>query len=247
MRDKRVLILGGTGEARELAAQLLEAGFDPITSLAGVTASPRLPPGEVRTGGFGGIEGLCKFIASGGIASVVDATHPFAAQISQHGFEAAGRCGIPYLRLERPPWAAEPGDQWMSVGSVNEAIAALPKGAKPLVTIGRKDIAAFFARGDLQGIARMIEEPGCAVPEGWLLLRERPPFTVEQEIALITGHGVTHLASKNAGGEDTRAKLVAARETNIPVIMIERPAKPEARIAVRVPDAVAAVRDLLYA
>ena len=247
MRGKRILILGGTGEARELAAQLLEAGFDPVTSLAGVTASPRWPVGEIRTGGFGGVGGLCTYIESEGIASIVDATHPFAAQISRHGFEAATRCGIPYLRLERPAWRPEAGDHWTEVHNVAEAAAALPKGARPLVTIGRKDIAAFFARGDLSGVARMIEEPTCAVPEGWIVLRERPPFTLEREFNLLMAHGVTHLVSKNAGGEDTRAKLIAAREKNIPVIMIERPVKPVARIAIAARDVITALGDLLSA
>ena len=127
----------------------------------------------------------------------------------------------------------------MEAGSIAEAAAALPAHARALVTIGRKDVGVFFARRDLSGVARMIEPPACDVPDGWTVILERPPFTVEAEAALMAAHGITHLVSKNAGGIETAAKLVAAREKNIPVIMVRRPAKPDApsysRIEVLIP------------
>jgi precorrin-6A/cobalt-precorrin-6A reductase len=223
----RILVLGGTRDGREVAAALAAAGFDPVTSLAGVTSEPVLPEGRVRVGGFGGVEGLMAYVAAENIAAIVDATHPFAAAMSRHAAEAALTLGIPILRLERPPWIAGAGDDWTSVSSASEAVAALPGNARALVTIGRKEIGGFFGRADIGGVARMIEVPAESPPPRWIVLRERPPFTLAHEIELITHHAITHLVTKNAGGEDTSAKLIAARETKIPVIMIARPVKPE--------------------
>ena len=228
MRAERILILGGTGEARGLAQALIDEGFPVVTSLAGVTASPHLPIGDVRRGGFGGETGLVKYISHENIRAIVDATHPYATQISRHAHAAAQATGIPYLRLERPPWRAEAADRWIDVASVADAVAALPSGARPFVTIGRKEIAPFFARADLKGVARMIEQPGVAVPLGWALIQARPPFSLESEIQLLDAHRITHVVAKNSGGGLTRAKLVAARERKIPVMMVARPHKPSA-------------------
>lgn len=228
MRAERILILGGTGEARGLAQELIDEGFPVVTSLAGVTASPHLPIGDVRRGGFGGKTGLVKYISDENIRAIADATHPYAAQISRHAHAAAQATGIPYLRLERPPWLAEATDRWIDVASVADAMAALPSGARPFVTIGRKEIAPFFARADLEGVVRMIEAPGVAVPPGWALIQARPPFSLESEIRLIEQHRITHLVAKNSGGEATWAKLIAAREKHIPVVMVARPDKPVA-------------------
>jgi len=123
---------------------------------------------------------------------------------------------------------AEAGEQWIGVASIAAAVAALPKGARVFLTIGRKEVAPFLARADLQGIMRMIEAPAGAPPPQWQLLLARPPFTVAGEKELMAKYRITHVVSKNAGGEETRAKLLAARETKIPVVMIERPEKPEA-------------------
>lgn len=218
----RILILGGTGDAVGLADMLVAAGYDVTTSLAGVTSAPVLPKGRLRIGGFGGAEGLRSYLKEEGIAALIDATHPFAARISRHATAAAG--AIPILRLERQAWAVEP--QWIVVDSAEAAAASLPAGARALVTIGRKEIAPFFARPGISGVARMIEPPGITVPETWRLVLQRPPFTVEAERALMESAQVTHLVSKNAGGSQTEAKLVAAREKNLPVIMIARPTKP---------------------
>jgi precorrin-6A/cobalt-precorrin-6A reductase len=233
----RVLILGGTWEARALAARLVAAGHDVTTSLAGVTRAPELPPGRVRRGGFGGAEGLADYIQRERFEAVIDATHPFAAQISAHAATAAHATGIPSLRFERPAWQRNPQDRWIDVLSVAEAVAALPHGARVLLTIGRKEIAPFLARGDLAGIVRAIEIPKLEMPAGWRLLTARPPFSFESERELMARERVTHLVSKNAGGDEMRAKLDAARALGLPVVMIARPAKPEAPCVASLADA----------
>ncbi len=226
MPRERILILGGTRDARQIAAALLGEGYAVISSLAGVTETPVLPPGEVRRGGFGGIMGLAAYLTAERIAVVVDATHPFAAQMSAHAHAACGLKEVPLLRFERPAWEAVAGDRWTEAMDIEGAVGLLPPAARALVTIGRKEIAPFFARGDISGVARMIEAPAMAVPPGWDLLLERPPFTVESEARLMAGLGITHLVTKNAGGASTDAKLVAARQLSLPVIMVRRPLKP---------------------
>jgi precorrin-6A/cobalt-precorrin-6A reductase len=226
MPRERILILGGTRDARQIAEALLGEGYAVISSLAGVTETPVLPPGEVRRGGFGGIAGLADYLVAENIALVIDATHPFAAQMSAHAHAACGLKEVPLLRFERPAWDAVAGDRWMEAKDIEGAVGLLPAGARALVTIGRKEIAPFFARGDISGVARMIEAPAMAVPPGWEVLLERPPFTVESEARLMAGLGITHLVTKNAGGSSTGAKLVAARQLSLPVIMVRRPVKP---------------------
>jgi precorrin-6A/cobalt-precorrin-6A reductase len=230
----KVLILGGTGEARALAAALVARRIDVVTSLAGVTSAPVLPPGEIRRGGFGGADGLATYLARGGIGLVADATHPFAAVISHHGAQAAAASGVAYLRLERPAWVPAPGDRWQQVADVAAAVAAVPPAATALVTIGRKELSAFARRDDVTVIARAIERPGFVLPRGWKLLLARPPFALEDEIALMRAESVSVLVTKNAGGEATTPKLAAARALNLPVIMVARPAKPAAETAATV-------------
>ncbi len=222
----RVLILGGTAEARALADLLDKAGLSPVTSLAGVTRKPRSMSGETRIGGFGGGDGLAAFLAAERFSAVVDAAHPFALAISRHAKEAAQRCNLPLVRLERPAWRAEPGDHWTEVQGVRAAVAAIPSGAHILLTIGRKEILPFLERKDLSGIARMIEPMNGEVSPNWRILLARPPFHVEKELCLLAEHRITHVVTKNSGGEETRAKLTAARLKSIEVIMIARPAKP---------------------
>jgi precorrin-6A/cobalt-precorrin-6A reductase len=228
MPDKRILILGGTSDAIILARELVKAGHDIVTSFAGVTEHPVLPEGEVRVGGFGGEEGLYDYLKAEGFAAIADATHPFAAQISAHGFSAATRAGIAYLRLERAAWTPLPADNWISVPGMEAAVAALPNAARVMLTIGRKEIDAFVARADLSGVARMIEKPMLDLPGQWQLIQARPPFTVDAERSLLETHKITHLVTKNAGGKLTVAKLIAARALRIPVVMIARPLKPSA-------------------
>lgn len=227
MRSRRILILGGTGEARALAALLAGEGHAVITSLAGVTENPLLPAGEVRRGGFGGAVGLASYLRQEDIAVVVDATHPFAARMSANAHAACAETGLPLFRLERAAWQAGEGDRWTHVSSMAKAAAMLPTGARVLLTIGRKELAPFLARGGIGGVARMIEPPPRALPPGWLLLLRRPPFSVASEMQLIQEHGVTWLVTKNAGGAETEAKLIAARKLGLPAVMVERPPKPE--------------------
>jgi len=222
----RALILGGTGDARALAARLIERGHHVVTSLAGVTSDPRLPAGEVRTGGFGGIDGLTAYLEAERFDWLIDATHPFAAHISAHAHSAAGRAGVRLVRLERPAWTPGPGDEWISVPDTAAAVAALPAGAAALVTIGRKEVAAFAARRDIRVVARMIEAPVVTLPQNWRLVLARPPFSVDDERALMRRERVTVVVTKNAGGPGA-AKLEAARHLGLPVIIIERPPKPE--------------------
>jgi precorrin-6A/cobalt-precorrin-6A reductase len=228
MPNKRILVLGGTSDANVLARELLKSGFEVVTSFAGVTENPVLPEGEIRVGGFGGEDGLYDYLMAEGFLALADATHPFAAQISRHGFNAAERAGIPYLRLERAAWTPLPADNWISVPDTETAVAALPHAARALLTIGRKEIAPFLAREDLSGVARMIEKPSFELPLNWALVLARSPFSVEVERELLAIHKITHLVTKNAGGKLTVAKLMAARAQRIPVVMIERPQKPPA-------------------
>ena len=224
MQAKRILILGGTGEARALAALLVDAGHDVTTSLAGVTEKPMMLKGKPRIGGFGGVEGLRDYLRVQKVDVVVDATHPFAVQISRH---AALACdGVQLLRLERPAWVKQVGDHWIDVADVSRAVAALPYGANVFCTIGRKEVGAIVERSDLSGVARMIEPPPTPPTERWKLLLQRPPFSLASEIALMRENEITHVVSKNAGGGETENKIAAARQLGIPVVMIARPTKP---------------------
>ena len=227
MKAQNILVLGGTRDALELAALLHGQGFSVTTSLAGVTANPATPMGALRVGGFGGLDGLIAYARNFDL--IADATHPFAAKISAHGHAAAAALRIPYARLERPEWVREEGDHWTPVPTIAAAATVIPAASPVLLTIGRKELAPFLARGDLTGIIRMIEEPACAIPASFTLLRAKPPFTLESEIALITNHGIKTLVTKNAGGAHTSAKITAARQTATPVIMIARPEKPAAQ------------------
>ena len=241
----RILILGGTRDARDAAAALTARGYAVVTSLAGVTEQPLLPAGELRVGGFGGVDGMSKYLVADAISVVVDATHPFAIRISQNAHDACLRTGVPLLRLERPAWQPAPEDAWTIVSSPEEAAMALPSGARVLLTTGRKDLAHFFNRADISGIARMIEAPPLDPPPSWRVLRERPPFSVAGEASLLAANGITHLVSKNAGGSATEAKLTAARDAGIPVILIARPPKPQVPAVAEVSDLVAAVEGVL--
>jgi precorrin-6A/cobalt-precorrin-6A reductase len=231
MPPKRVLILGGTGLARHAAEALVARGFDVIYSMAGVTQNPLLPVGKLRVGGFGGSAGLSAYLKTEKIDLVIDATHPFAAQISANAFAATSNL----LRLSPSAWDAQGADKWLTCSDIAGAVSLLPKGACVAVTVGRKEIAAFFARADLSGIARMIELPPVAVPHAWTLLQDRPPFTVAQEVALFQKHQTEFVISKNSGGQRA-AKLDAAAQLAIPVVMIERPIKPLVRTFHRVED-----------
>lgn len=224
----RILILGGTGEARLLAERLdTDPRFAPVTSLAGVTGAPGEIAGERRSGGFGGVTGLKQFIEDDGIGLVVDAAHPFATQISANAVEACSRAGVTCLRLERPAWTPQPGDDWTVVPDTCAAALAIAKGARALVTVGRQEIAPFFRREDIHVAARMIEPPAVPVPDNAEIILARPPFSLVEETALMRDKGITVLVAKNSGGDATYPKIDAARALGLPVIMVARPVKAE--------------------
>lgn len=237
---KTILILGGTGEAREIASRLVGLGCDVTSSLAGRTSSPILPEGRVRIGGFGGIDGLTQYLREAQVSVLIDATHPFAAQISANAAEAAKRAGIPLLRCVRPAWTKPDGAEWVEVADIKSAADALPVGSRVLLTIGRQEVSAFFGRTDCAFVARVIETPD-ALPAGWALIKDRGPFTLDDEKALLEAHGITHLVSKNSGGDQAAAKLVAAAELGVTVVMVQRPTLPEARSFASVAELIAAV------
>lgn len=228
MLVRPVLILGGTAEARELAGLLIERDFRPTTSLAGVTSDPLLPPGNIRRGGFGSAQGMVRFLNGGVFIAIADACHPFAVNISANAAQAAKKSGIPYLRLERPAWAPAESDRWTEVATIDEAAKAVPPGARVLLTTGQKELLPFLSRTDISGVLRTIESPSVSIPENWKLLQDRPPYHIESEIDLMARENITLLVTKNSGSGGTRAKLDAARERKIPIIIVKRPAKPDA-------------------
>ena len=223
----RVLLLGGTTEASALAEMLArDPRFSATLSLAGVTRAPRLPAIACRIGGFGGVEGLIDWLRAERIEALVDATHPYAVQMSRHAGIAAARVGISRLRIDRPAWAAGPGDRWISVRDAEAAAAAL--GASPrrvLLTVGSKALRPFHHAPAHHYLVRCIDPPDPALlpPDAELLLA-RGPFTLDGEIALLAGRRIELLVSKNSGGTATAPKLQAARRLGLPVLMIERPA-----------------------
>lgn len=237
MPGERILVLGGTAEARALAAALAARGFAVVSSLAGVTSRPLLPEGEVRTGGFGGAEGLARYVREEGVALVCDATHPFAAKISRNAAEGARLAGVPCLRLERPAWTPQPDDQWTEVADLAAAADVIAPGARVFLTTGRKGLDPFRARRDITVVARVIERPEPPPPPSWTVIAARPPFTAESERALLLSERIDVVVTKNAGGR--REKLDAAAALGIPVVMVRRPLKPPAPVAASVEEMVA--------
>lgn len=223
-----VLILGGTSDARQLAARLVAAspgGVRVVSSLAGRTKAPVMPPGESRVGGFGGVPGLVAWLREQRAVAVVDATHPFAARISANAVAACAETGVPLLRLQRPGWAPRDGDDWREAGSAEEAAALLPGvGRRVFLTTGRMETAPYARLDDLWFLLRSVEPPEDAVPRNLELLLARGPFTVDDEIALMRRHAIDVVVTKDSGGGQTAAKLDAARELRLPVLMITRPA-----------------------
>jgi precorrin-6A/cobalt-precorrin-6A reductase len=226
-RRAKLLILGGTAEAVELAtACAARPVLEVISSLAGRTRVPGLPPGEVRIGGFGGTEGLARFLVERGIDQVIDATHPFAAQMGAHAEQACREAGVPRLRLLRPPWVPVPGDRWIEVADCAEGAPRLPElGRRVFLTVGRRDLDAF-AQLDLWFLVRTIEPPGVLPLRQGQWLAGRGPFAVEDELALLRTHAIEVLVTKASGGGATYAKLVAARHLGLPVLMVRRPRPP---------------------
>lgn len=227
---RRILILGGTGEASALARAL--AGRPDLSvrlSLAGRTAAPKVEPVPTRIGGFGGAAGLAHYLLAEGLTRLVDATHPFAAAISGNAARAAAQAGVPLLAIRRPAWDRVPGDLWTEVGSMAEAAAALgPVPRRVFLTIGRQEAGAFAAAPHHAYLARTVEplREVLTVPR-LATIEARGPFDAEAEAALMRASGIEILVAKNSGGAATYGKIAAARRLGIPVVMVRRPAKPD--------------------
>lgn len=245
-RSLHLLILGGTGEGATLAAAALErfgAQLQVTTALAGRTEHRALIAGDVRIGGFGGSEGLARYLAAERIGLVIDATHPFAAQISAQAQAACALIGVPRLLLLRPEWKRHPLDRWIEVEDLAGAARALHRlGRRVWLTVGRRDLDAFAGLTQHHFLVRLIEPPPTPLPlASCELLLGRGPFHVTQERHILERYAIEVLVAKASGGDATEAKLVAARERNLPVVMIRRP-RPVAGERV---DSVAAALDWL--
>jgi precorrin-6A/cobalt-precorrin-6A reductase len=224
----RVLILGGTTEASELARRLANDNrFETTLSLAGRTSHPKVQPVPTRKGGFGGIDGLVAWLEREAVEAAIDATHPYADQISAHAVAACGQLGIPLATILRPAWQPQPDDRWFGVASAEAAADALgPTPQNVFLSIGRLELGAFASNPHHHYIARTIEPPDdIALPLDLRLIFERGPFDRQAEAALLTQEKIDIIVSKNSGGAATYTKIEAARGLGIPVVMISRPHK----------------------
>lgn len=238
-----LLILGGTGDARQLADKLVDTFGDNlrvITSLAGRTTSPRQPKGDIREGGFGGAEGLATYLQETQIDAIIDATHPYAAQISKHGIEASQSVGIPHVLLDRPAWVSEPDDKWTHVPDMTGAADALETANTAMITTGIQNLDAFKHVHGPKMLVRLLEHPKTDLPiKDAKIVIGRPPYGLNDEVTLFKLLGVDTLVTKNAGGDATRAKIDAARALGLRVIMIDRPPMPHTKTVSSVDDAIA--------
>jgi len=227
----RALILGGTGDANQLAEGCIREKIDAVYSYAGRTQIPLPHSLPTRIGGFGGVAGLADYIREQGITHVVDATHPFAAEMSRRAVEACTTMGIPLVALERAPWVRTADDNWTEVADINTAVAVLPeKRARVFLAIGRQHLAPFAAKLQHFYTLRFVDAPDGALPlPDAEVIVSRGPFTLQGDRELMHSRGIEFLVARNSGGAGARAKIDAARELGLPVIMIERPALPERR------------------
>lgn len=241
----RILVLGGTGEARALAAALVSDDIDVLSSLAGRVQRPRLPTGPVRVGGFGGADGLEAFLRSDGITAIVDATHPFAATITPNAAVAAERVGVPRLVLRRPVWDADPTWQLVPDMAAAARVVRAWAGESVFLTTGRRDLTVFATDTIHRFLVRTVDPPEGPVPPRTALRLDRGPYTFDGELALLREHDVGLLVTKNSGGSMTAAKLDAARSLGVDVVMVQRPPAPlGSEIVESVEDAHAWVRQL---
>lgn len=203
-----------------------------VLSYAGRTDKPRAQPVPVRVGGFGGMAGLARYLREEGVTHLVDATHPFAATMSEHAVAAAREAGVKHIMLTRPPWIAAEGDRWTHVPDLAGAVAALAGARRNvMLALGRMHVDAFAAQPQHHYLLRFVDMPAAApgLPDHALVI-DRGPFTVEGDMQLMRAHGIDCVVSKNAGGSGAQAKLVAARTLGLPVVMIGRPACPAALV-----------------
>jgi precorrin-6A/cobalt-precorrin-6A reductase len=240
MTALKLLILGGSGEAADLARALDgDARYDVTLSLAGRTSEPAQLPGKLLTGGFGGAEGLARVLAEEHFDLLIDATHPFAVQMKANASEAARAAGVKFLAIRRPPWVRREGDRWIMVESLEAAAAAIGKEPRRVfLTTGRMELAPFRAVPQHLYIVRSVEAPLPEdLPPRCELVTARGPFNLADERALLETHRIERIVTKNSGGEGAAAKLEAARALSLPVIMVERPRLPDAPSVETVADA----------
>jgi precorrin-6A/cobalt-precorrin-6A reductase len=241
---RMILVLGGTAEARELAGALDAADVHVTSSLAGRVSRPRLPAGTVRIGGFGGPDALARWLTEHRAVAVVDATHPFAERISASAATACARAGVPLLRLQRPGWSEQDGDDWHWVTDLERAAAAIPSlGGRVLLTTGRQGLAAFAGVQDTWFLVRCVEQPDPPLPPQHELLLNRGPYTIDGELELVDGHRIELVVTKDSGGTYTQAKLEAARRRGLPVIVVRRPPRPDVASVATVAEALAWARE----
>ncbi|MGU3294632.1 cobalt-precorrin-6A reductase [Williamsia sp. M5A3_1d] len=242
-----VLILGGTGEARALAAALVAEGIGCVSSLAGRVTDPALPVGEVRIGGFGGVQGLTRWLAEHHCTTVVDATHPFAQQISRNAADATAATGAKLISLRRPAWTPGPDETWTTVADIEAAARHLStRAGRVFLTTGRQDVGAFAGIDDSWFLIRVVDPPTGPLPPRRQVIRSRGPYLVVGEREIMRDNRIDTLVTKNSGGVLTAAKLRAAAELGIEVVMIARPPLPVGGTRVAsVGDAVVVVRQAL--
>jgi len=234
MARARILVLGGTGEGFRLAERLaVIPGTDVISSLAGRTPAPKVPVGAVRRGGFGGPDGLTVYLTTERIAAVIDATHPFASRMSRNAALACAAADIPIVHVWRPGWSRAAGDDWREVETITDAAAAIPGDAGlTFLTTGKTQLWAFAGHDDVPFLARVVSpipsrDRERGLPAQLSFIYDRGPFDLDAERLLLTERGVKLIVTKNSGGDAAYAKLIAARELAIPVIMVRRPDAPD--------------------
>ncbi|MFL9827364.1 cobalt-precorrin-6A reductase [Rhodoplanes sp. SY1] len=226
---QKVLILGGTTEARRLAEALANAPeIDAVLSYAGRTENPLAVPVPWRVGGFGGVPGLIDYLRAENIDRVVDATHPFAAQMSSNAVAACAATGVPLVALERAPWRPEAGDRWIEVDTLEEAVVAVGEAPRRVfLGIGRLHLDAFVKKPQHHYLVRLVDAPRENLPlPNVTVVVARGPFDVDGDRALMIAHGSEMVVSKNAGGTAAVAKIIAARKIGLPVVMVRRPKIP---------------------
>lgn len=239
MKKVKVLLLAGTSEAIGIAEGLAcIENVDAAASMAGATRAPRELAVPLRTGGFGGETGFAAFLKERGIDLVVDATHPFAARMTATSSKVCAGSGVPYLRVERPAWIAKVGDSWHAVDTVQQARDLIPSNARIFLGTGRQTLMEFGVFDDCHILCRVIDPPQSRFPfEGGKFVVGRPPFSVQHEVDLFRKERIDWLVVKNSGGWRSKSKLDAARELGLPVVMFNRPARPNAPLVETVEDA----------
>jgi len=240
-----LLLLAGTGDGRRLAWGLVDIGLPVVVSLAGVTRMPEPLPLPSRVGGFGGEAGFVDYLEQAGITAVLDATHPFAARITERTARVCAARGLPYLQIMRPEWEPVTEDDWTMIDAEEDAARHVRIGSTVFLAAGRQSLHRFAGLLGCRVIARQIDPPTEPFPfEGGEFLIGRPPFSVEREEGLFAQLGVDWIVVKNAGGEESRSKLIAARNLGIPVLMIRRPPMPDVPRVASVAQALEWVRAL---